>query len=166
MLAYQAWNLVASMLMNEFRGIQMIVHHVLTGSLGYFGLYPYLHFQGLFFFGVTEVTNIPLTAVDFFKQFKNYAKDYPGVYSASRTIFGVSFILVRLIWWPIVCYSFWKDSIELYMSGNAHSNFVVLAFLVANILLTGLQFIWGRLIVAAVLGSGEKAASKTSKKKK
>jgi hypothetical protein len=164
MIGYQIWNLLASCCMNEFRGVQMIVHHVLTGSLAYFGLYPYVHFQGLFFFGLTEITNVPLTFVDFFKQFKDYAEVYPNLYSASRMVFGVSFIVLRLIMWPYRCYGFWKDSLHLLISGEAHSNFVVGFFLMANILLTGLQFVWGKEIIKAVMGMKKDSKKRGAKK--
>ena len=162
MLGYQIWNLLASLCMNEFRSVQMVVHHVLTGSLAYFGLYPYLQFECLFFFGITEFTNIPLTFVDFFKQFKDYAKAYPGVYSTARTIFGVSFIILRLLIWPVFCYPFWKNSIILVLQNQVHNKFVALYFLFANFLLTGLQFLWGKEIWKAIMGTKKDPKKKSA----
>ena len=69
--------------------------------------------------------------------------------------------VVRLIIWPWISYPFWQDSIALLRSGTAHSNFVVGFFLVANIFLTGLQFVWGWMIFGPfIAGKGKPAASK------
>ena len=129
----------------------MIGHHFVTGSLAYFGLHPYLHYYGMFYFGIAELTNIPLTIMDVFKYFKHWADKYPTLNSIIRTTFGVSFILLRLIMWPILSAPFWEGSLTMLYNGTAHSPFVVAYFLAANLFLTGLQFLWGQKIVSSII---------------
>ena len=118
MIMYQTWNFFACYLVKEFNDPFMIGHHFFTGSLGYLGLYPYLHYKGLFFFGVGECTNIPLTIYDVFKRFPDLAEKYPTLNQATQAIFAVSFIAIRLIAWPIISYDFWIGSFKLLSSGK------------------------------------------------
>ena len=129
----------------------MIGHHFVTGSLAYFGLHPYLHYYGMYYFGIAELTNIPLTIMDVFKYFKHWAERYPSINGTVRTTFGVSFIILRLILWPIYSYPFWVGSLSMLYNGTAHSSFVVAYFLLANLFLTGLQFLWGSKIFSSIL---------------
>jgi TLC domain len=131
----------------------MIGHHGVTGTLAYFGLHPYLHFYGLFFFGIAELTNIPLTIMDVFKYFKDkpLGKAMQMLNAGSRNTFAVSFIILRLAIWPVYSLPFWKGSIALLRgeqdaqsSERMHSTYVVGFFLFANLFLTGLQFFWGK----------------------
>ena len=84
-----------------------------------------------------------------------------------RTIFALLFILLRLILWPFQCFGFWLTSLYLICSHYkvnvasypilvklfefipykitkpCHSIVVVTFFVVANLLLTMLQYYWG-----------------------
>jgi len=170
MLGYQIWNFFACFLLVEFRSVSMVGHHVATGFLAYLGLEGgYLHRECLFYFGLAEFTNVPLTFVDVFKYFKEYITEYSHDESGekrknpqystfcvaledySSKIFGISFIALRLIMWPIVTYYFWVSSMDLLQTGKANPPSAVLAFLVCNVFLTGLQFMWGDIIVRRVL---------------
>ena len=131
----------------------MIGHHLFTAALGYFGLHPYLHGAGLFFFGVAELSNVPLCFYEIFKYLKpaGYQEKYKMLYELAQVSFALSFVVLRLIIWPIKSWVFWQGSIELLSSGKAHSQFVVGFFLLANMFLTGLQFMWGWSIIQFVL---------------
>ena len=86
-----------------------------------------------------------------FKYFKHWADKYPTLNSIIRTTFGVSFILLRLIMWPILSAPFCEGSLTMLYNGTAHSPFVVAYFLAANLFLTGLQFSWGRKIISSII---------------
>jgi hypothetical protein len=143
MLSYQGWNVLLCFFNADLRDPAMIGHHLATFSLAYFGLNPYVHYYGLFFFGFAELTNVPLTMVDIFKYFPDLKEKMPIVNEICRVSFAISFIIVRLLIWPYISYQFWLGSLELLNNQTAHSVFVVLVFLGANIFLTGLQFFWG-----------------------
>jgi hypothetical protein len=156
MFGYQLYNFILCFLMNDAWSLAMVGHHFFTGTLAFMGLFPYMHCKAVFFFGVAEFSNVFLTCRDFFKYIPDSKTNYPFLYYLSSILFGTSFIIVRMIMWPYFCYDFWMDSIYLIQSGNAHSNFVVISFLVANVFLTGLQFYWGEMIFAIMFGKNKK----------
>jgi TLC domain len=176
MISYQGWNFILCLFVPELRDVAMLGHHFVTLSLAYFGLHPYLHYFGLYYFGVAELTNVPLTLVDVFKYLgeepkkkelkkkdpDNYKDEYHTINEVSRVSFAVSFIGLRLIAWPVISLSFWNDSYQLLSGGKAHSNFVVGYFLFANLFLTGLQFFWGSKIFGFLF---KKKAKKTDSTK-
>lgn len=137
----------------------MIGHHIVSASVAYFGLHPFGHRSALFYFGIAEFTNIPLTIVDVFKYFPELAKQFRLVNEASRYIFALSFVVLRLIIWPIGAVSFWWTCTSLLREGTAHSTFVVSLFLGANLFLTALQFWWGSKIFGFLLRT-KKATAK------
>lgn len=162
MFSYQVWNVVLCFVLSDLFEPFFIGHHSVTAILAFFGTNPYVHYYGLFFFGVAELTNIPLTFVDVFKYFPEMKVKFSMVNEVSRVVFALSFIILRLIIWPIVSYEFWKESVNLVQTGEAHSNFVVIFFLFANLFLTGLQFLWGSKIFAFLLP--KKSSKKGGKK--
>ena len=172
MINYQAWNVVLCFILEVLGDPNMIAHHIVTGSLAYLGLHPYLHLRGLFFLGIAEVTNIPLTLFDVCKKFETIGKNKAGaktfLHEASQAVFAISFIIFRLILWPYHCYFFWTGSFDLIMYGKhgseqVHSRAVVIYFLISNVFLTGLQVFWGKQIIEGllkVLGIGAKDKKK------
>ncbi len=167
MVTFQLWNVLLCLFTPDLNVPEMLAHHLITAALGYFGLHPYLHGYGLFFFGVAELTNVPLTAYDIFKYMKaaKWQEKYATTFTVAKLSFAVSFVILRLIVWPMTSYPFWKDSVALLQSGKAHSNFVVLFFLLANVFLTFLQFFWGWKIVESVLPKKDSIAVTTNDEK-
>ena len=151
MLCYQLWNLVACLLHNEYRDLAGIGHHIVTSGLAYMGFHPYAQYYALFYFGVAELTTIPLNAVTIFKHLPHLSTQYPFLYQLARNSFVVSYFIVRIFWWPVVSYELFFGCIDLLTNNKAHSTFVVCYFLFANMFLTGLQFYWGYLIVRKAL---------------
>ena len=161
MLAYQIYNFAVCFVLPEECGkIEHKLHHATTGLLAYFVLYPYAHYYAVFFVGIAEITNVPLTVVDACRAFPELRSMIPTVNTWFRTIFAVTFFLIRGLWWPYVSYQFWLQSIELLRTGTAHRNSVVFIFLISNVGLTLLQFYWGYSLFGFVL-----ATFKTRKKK-
>jgi hypothetical protein len=134
-------------------------------TTGYFALHPYLHGYN-FFFGVAELTNVPLTVYDVFKYQKSigWQTKYSALFQITQVSFALSFVAIRLVWWPMVSYPFWLESVAaLKGETNAHSPFVIGFFLLSNVFLTFLQFFWGVQIVQGALGLGaDKSTSKKS----
>jgi hypothetical protein len=168
MVTFQGWNVLLCFFSPDLRDPAMIGHHLVTATLGYLGFHPYLHGAGLFFFGIAELSNVPLTIYDIFKYFKaaNFQTKYPMLYQLSQVSFALSFIVLRLIIWPIKSWTFWMGSIDLLQKGTAHSNFAVGFFLLANVFLTLLQFLWGWQIIKFLLPAGKSSGDKDNKKKR
>lgn len=152
MLCYQIWNFVVCICIKDFRTPDALGHHVVTGLLAYFGHDPFAQYYALFYFGIAEVSSIPLALLDGFKFVPALARDYPAMNSACKGAFVVSFFIVRVFIWPFVSYGLFNNCLDILSSGKAHSTFVVCFFLFANLFLTGLQFYWGYLLFLKVLG--------------
>ena len=164
MLSYQLWNLVACILHNEYRDVATIGHHVVTAGLAYCGFAPYAQYYALFYFGVAEVTTIPLNIMTIFKHVPQLSANYPNVYTNSRNVFVVGYFIVRIFWWPVVSYELFFGCMDLLNNNLAHSNIVVWYFLFANLFLTGLQFFWAYLIVRKALTPDKEDANGVASK--
>jgi nitrate reductase NapE component len=137
--------LIASFIHPDLRVVEMYVHHSLAALLAYFSLHPYSHGFGFFFFGLVEISNFPLNFVDLCDHFEGrpIAKKLVTFNLVCKVLFAICFIVFRLVMWPILSVDMWIGSYQLLMSGNAHSNAVVMFFALGNIALTLLQFYWG-----------------------
>jgi hypothetical protein len=156
MLVYQLWNLIACLVHNEYRDIPSLGHHIVTAGLAYCGFNPFAQYYALFYFGIAELTTIPLNFVNTFKNVPQLAQSYPAFYQHCRTVFAISFLLIRTIWWPIVSYGLFLACVDLISSETAHSVPVICYFLFSNLFLTSLQFYWGYLIIINALKGKEK----------
>lgn len=150
MLAYQSWNFGLCAYLKDYRTAESLGHHSVTAILSYFAIFPFVPYYVLFFIGVAEMTNIPLSVFDALK-FMKLKDEFPKLYTYSRVIFAVSFLIIRCGWWPIVSYDFWKNMLGTGVF-QMHSPFVGIFFLIGNAFLTALQFLWGSKIVKALLG--------------
>jgi len=155
MMAFQAYEVLLALWVPKLRGQNgdMLVHHVATLTLATLGAgYGYLEHLAPFFFGLTELSSVPLAFMDLFKFYPALKKAMPLTNENVRTAFVVFFIPVRIVYWPYVCSEFWQDSFaELQSESPRQPTALVVTFLVANILLTGLQFFWGFLIAKGVV---------------
>eukprot|EP00045_Choanoeca_perplexa_P007939 m.72834 g.72834 ORF g.72834 m.72834 type:complete len:267 (+) comp14285_c0_seq2:872-1672(+) len=160
MVAYQLYDLITMFIYKDLFTIAMLVHHILAGILALNGLYNFMHGYCYFFFGLIEVTNIPLTIIDIFKHYPDLIKQYPNTYTAIRNFFAISFILFRLIMWPIVSFEFWTATLTALSSGQIAKatrfgqpwleTTAAVTFLVANAGLTFLQCLWGKTIINGI----------------
>ena len=154
MLIYRIWNLTVCLVLAEFRSPDAIGHHIVTGCLAYFGLAPYAQYYALFYFGVAELSSIPLSLMDMLKHLPDLAAKYPAAQNAAKGSFAVAFFIIRIFWWPFVSYELFLGCVDLFRTQKAHSSFVAGFFLFANMFLTFLQFYWGFLIGRKVFSGG------------
>jgi hypothetical protein len=147
MISYQGWNFILCIFNADLRDPAMLGHHFVTAFLGYLGLGPFFQYQALFFFGLAEWTNVPLTIVDVFKYFPMYAEKFNIINQFARYSFALSFVILRLILWPYYSLSYFPELFDLMSKGKIRSMIVVTIFVGADIFLTFLQFLWGELIV-------------------
>lgn len=155
MMAFQTYEVLLALWVPKLRGPSgdMLVHHLATLTLATLGAgYGYLHHLAPFFFGLTELSSVPLAFMDLFKFYPSLKNAMPVTNENVRTAFVVIFIPIRIVYWPYICSEFWKDSVaELQSDTPRQPAALVLTFLVANVLLTGLQFFWGMLIAKGVM---------------
>ena len=170
MLSYQFWNFVFCLALPEMREGVMLLHHIASGLCALFSVHPFLQYYGLFYFGIPEITSVPLTYVSMSKSFPFLKTDYPYIYEMSKWSFGVLFLLIRLVMWTYVTVFYWIDSVDLVRNGTPHSMFVVGYYWFANVVLTGMQYFWGYKIISQMSNGGHevvrKKKSSDRKKKK
>ena len=146
--AYEVYNTLAVILLPEYRNAAFIGHHATTLYLSLHARTTadvhFLHFYGLFFFGVSNISSVPLTMIEFANLWGSAA-----LLEASQTLFALTFVLVRSLYWPLVSGQFWLDLLEVWNAGAVHSTLAMVTFLVANVGLTGLQLYWTTLILKA-----------------
>ena len=64
MTGYQIWNLVMCLFINEYKTVLFLGHHITTAILSYSIPRPFVNYYGLFFIGIAETSNTPLTLMD------------------------------------------------------------------------------------------------------
>lgn len=151
MFAYQFFNTVYSLLFKETRDVTMIVHHVAATAVAVVAMEPFLQHDAYFFFGFSELTNIPLTWIDLTSKVKGSTlkDDHPIFHGMMIALFVVLFLGIRVIVWPLkvipVVYR-----LRVLMKHDPpliHDYGVAWGFLIATAALTSMQIAWGRKIV-------------------
>lgn len=142
-IAYQVKNTIDSYVCND--GVVFYLHHIGTGILCCFGLYPFLHAQAPFFLGHVEISTALLCVLGLFDDdhgVVGLGAMYPKMKITMGVVFAPAFIVIRIIIWPYLSYYFWLDMLDVYQAGQAHSEGVIIYSLVVNAGLTLLQFYW------------------------
>jgi hypothetical protein len=160
LLTYQLWNFVFCLTVTELRDPVALVHHFASGLCAYFSLHPYLQYYGLFFYGVPEVSSVPLTFLSLSKSFPFLKTDYPRVYSLSKWSFGILFLIIRLVMWTRNSILYWVETMQLVTTGTPHSMFVVGFYCFANVVLTSMQYFWGYKIILQMMNGGKEVKKK------
>ena len=137
--AYETFNVVAVLVLPEYRSVAYIGHHVTTLVLSVLAFHPWCHYYIIFFFGVATTSSLPLCMFE--------SLDALGWYSAAdavKPLFAVSFLAIRTAYWPLVSLGFWQDALWALSSrkSRVHSTGAYILLMVANIGLTSLQFLW------------------------
>lgn len=168
MTAYQLYDLLIMAFVPRLFTVAMLIHHVLSGLLGFIGLFNFAHGYASFFFGVIEISNVILTVVDIFK-YTGLDRKYLSTYTMVRMLFALTFAVFRLILWPIQCFDFW-GAIAKGFTSNAllqtkMDTFAGTAFFLSNLALTALQLYWGTIIVKGSIKVIRKAKQKGKKER-
>ena len=164
-VGYQLWALPIGIF---FVGEQksMIIHHVAVicvGSVTAFISCGFRYFTP-FFYGMIEISSVPLSVMNFFKNNPEWIKEYPGVFSKVRLLFGITFLLVRVVLWhPIYWNFFFLCSYLLYSSDIISTQIILSLFILASLVLTFLQYFWASKIIVALIKGGSKKKEEKSK---
>ena len=140
--AFELYNTIVSAFVVP-QGAALIAHHLVTLALCVIGVAPYSHFYGLFFFGIANLSSVPLAAFSICDALRSRYPAFEKAYAHLRTAFGVLFLVVRCAAWPVLSAIFWADTYSAMRAERVHSFAATLFLLLSNIFLTGLQFLWG-----------------------
>ena len=93
-IAYELYNTAAVLLIHEYRNFAFIFHHSTCLVLGIMSTHPFCHYYATFFFGLTAISSIPLSAIELFQA------PTARLGGGCRAIFYVVFIIFRTLYWP------------------------------------------------------------------
>lgn len=168
-LGLQAYDLAATLLVPELRSAVMVLHHVVAGVAAALASYPawfgiqeessFFDFDTVFFYGVTELSTIPLAFHDAIKVLPATSREFPVLKTldgVAQPLFAALFLSIRCIQWPTVVCAFAAAASRQLADNTLSSPVVVLTILSIALALTVLQFFWGSkillIIVAKVRG--------------
>ncbi|GBG25564.1 Topoisomerase I damage affected protein 4 [Hondaea fermentalgiana] len=114
-----------------------LVHGISCFLCYLFGQYPYLHYWGVRFL-LYELSTPFLNAMLLLRQLGHKGL----LHSCMQNMFGYSFLLVRIFYGFTISALFTRDTLDLLRSGKAHSTFVVIYYLAANVALNSLNSFW------------------------
>ena len=143
----------------------MLTHHAMAATVSYVSLqYQVLHYYGIFFLGLTEVSSMFLVFVEMGRYFppanvlkavdKSSTLSIIGAHGYSLLIQGcgplflLSFIVYRIVLWWRVSYTLWHDVFHVIRTGSAEQHrpgkayVLTYIYLPFNILLGVLQLYW------------------------
>lgn len=170
-IGFQIWSIIVGILyVNE--SPEMLIHHVaviFASSKTVFLTNGFRYYAPLAL-GMTELSSVPLSVMNSFKNNASWREAFPQAYLASRLIFALAFLVIRIgIFVPAhveyLWHSFWVNyHAETQHVGAFYRGFMGTAWLGAVFLLA-LQLYWGYLIVKGLASFvlGQKQAQKKKK---
>jgi len=133
----------------------MIIHHLSTLGFCSFCLYFTNGFRYYvpFACGITEISSIPLFFMKYLQKDYEWTMNHRKLtYKVIRLLFAVSFLLIRVYCWTIINKDMWKCAIALYQfCDNLACEWTMNSLFAMDMILTGLQYYWGLLIIKAML---------------
>lgn len=166
-IGYQVWAIPLGVF---FTGEQwpMIVHHftvIVCASMSGF-LASGFRYWTPFFYGLVELSSVPLAVMNCFKDNAVLAKRYPGLYRNIRLIFAATFLYIRIVMFVPRQYMFLRDQFLLVSTRPifAYQIFMGTVWLSAFFLLI-LQMYWASLILKGLFRGSPRAKTEAAKKK-
>lgn len=160
-IGYQLWALPIGIL---FVGEQtsMIVHHIAVICVASTSTFLTCGFRYFipFFYGVIEISSVPLSVMNAFKNNPDWIKAYPDIYGKVRLLFGITFLVVRVVLWTPFYWDFITLAMMLWRSSEGSTKVILGVFNAASIVLTMLQYFWASKIVSAMVKVGSKKKAK------
>jgi hypothetical protein len=152
-LGYQFWAIPVGLFFVR-ESPEMLVHHlaVVASTMMSGFLSTGFRYYTPFFYGIMELSSIPLSVMNTFKDNPTWIKKHPGVFAASRTIFGISYLFIRVF----MCFSRWpvflRDNfIVLYTRDwGIFKVFFMFQFCMA-FFLNFMQLYWASLIISGLM---------------
>ncbi|GAX20641.1 hypothetical protein FisN_32Hh023 [Fistulifera solaris] len=148
-LGFQLWAIPVGIFAVEESPI-MILHHLTVVAVGIMTGFLRNGFRYWipFFFGIFELSTIPLSIMNFFKEFPSLVDRFPGLYLKVRLAFCGTFLYVRIGMLMPRLYSYMNSHFLLY---SQHPHLPYRVFMSAcwgsSVVLLLLQLYWAALIL-------------------
>jgi hypothetical protein len=157
-VGYQLWALpIGIFFVGETKG--MLIHHVAVVCVGSVSTFVHSGFRYYtpYFYGIIEISSVPLSIMNSFKNNKHWIKAYPEMYNAVRLVFALSFLVVRVVLWTPIYWNFFAlASMLLYSSDVTSTKVILTLFNLSSLILTMLQYFWASKIIAAMVKGAPK----------
>jgi hypothetical protein len=168
------WDIPTGLVSDGLGDRVMLAHHfgmMLVGGIAIGGLFhsePVATYYAPFFFGVIELSSIPLAIVDVFhpKQKAWYEWHmqrtfWRSVNDKARLAFGLLYIVMRIWYFPyVVLFHAAPDFWHALQTPDAQGKAALWFLLISSLAFTFLQLYWGRLVIRQGLkilrGGGKK----------
>ena len=152
-VGYQLWALpIGLFVVGETKS--MIMHHVAVICVGSVSTFIRCGFRYYipYFYGLIEISSVPLSIMNSFKNNKEWIESYPQLYSYVRLLFAVTFLLVRVVLWtPFYWSSLSTATMLLYSSESTPTMVILTCFNLSGLVLTFLQYFWACKIISALI---------------
>lgn len=153
-IGYNLWAIPVGLFIVDERKI-MIVHHVAVicvASISTFVTNGFRYYTP-FFYGVIEMSSIPLTLMNILKENKDWQASYPTINLLTRLIFALAFLSIRVILWLPLIYDYLKHISLVLITSDEYTEIMIFASMcISAIVLTYLQMFWAFLIVKGLVG--------------
>ncbi len=151
-LGYQCWAIPVGILYVG-ESSEMIMHHfavVISTSLSGFMTVGFRYYTP-FFYGIMELSSLPLSLMNAFKDNPEWIKKYPAAYDATRLSFAVCFFTIRVIlcasrWPPFL----WNNFIFMYTRKLGWYKLYLIVQWSLAAFLAYLQLFWASLIAKGI----------------
>jgi len=157
MIGFQLYDLLATTLEPSLRKAEHLAHHgatLITAIYGSDAARPMCLYYCVFFFGIVEISSVPLVLVDLFRQLPTLAGSPLGatLNNQSRTLFAVSFLALRGVAFPaLMVTSYWPDMIAAYRNDDIRCSYFAYGWgWFSSAFLTCLQLYWTAKIVRVI----------------
>lgn len=153
-IGYQLWAIPVGLFLVNEMGL-MIVHHfavICVASISTFLTNGFRYYTP-FFYGVIEISSVPLSLMNMFKNNPEWQKRYPTANHIIRLVFSLTFLTVRVYMWLPLIYDYLRHlGMVLWTSDNFTVTCIYTSMCVSAVLLTFLQLFWASLIVKGMVG--------------
>lgn len=161
------WDLPTSLMSRELRDVPMVIHHVgmvIVSAVALGALSdgkPLLGYYAPFFFGLIEVSSLPLIVVDLFHPKHTDWHAYLQKFSSPaltefngtcRLVFAACFLSLRALYFPVeTVVGVIPDLLAYRASRSDIPNLPLDILIVTNLLFSMLQLYWGFLILRTLI---------------
>mmetsp|Transcript_20495 Transcript_20495/g.38349 ORF Transcript_20495/g.38349 Transcript_20495/m.38349 type:complete len:331 (-) Transcript_20495:61-1053(-) len=153
-LGYQLWALPMGLLCVQ-EPTEMIMHHlavVLSSTLSGFSYLGFRYFS-VYFYGLMELSSIPLAVMNAFKDNPEWIQTHPLLYLLTRAAFSFSFLYIRIYMWFFIGPRYLMHDFFFFWTipnWGLEKSFVLMQFCF-GVFLGLLQLYWAVLVIRGIV---------------
>jgi hypothetical protein len=151
-IGYNLWSVPVGLLFIQESKL-MMVHHISTICVSSICAFCTngQRYHSPFFFGVIEISSVPLSLMNFSRDNPSWVKNYPIIQHGSRPVFAVLFLVTRVILWTPSIMDVLRNCILIaWTCRTTVCQVASTSFTLSAVFLTALQWYWGFLITKAI----------------